>query len=148
MAEKKAQKGSKVKIEYTGKLDDGTVFDTTEGRNAFEFEIGAGQVLPDFEKQVIGMKAGDTKKIKLSAEQAYGAVNEKLVKEIPRELLNTNNVEPKPGMKLKVEPRDNPGMARVATITKVDDKTVTIDLNHPLAGKALNFEIKLVELLN
>ena len=69
-----------------------------------------------------------------------------LIKDIPKQLMNTGGIEPKAGMKLKVEPKENPELARIATITKVTDTTVTIDLNHPLAGKTLNFEIKLVAL--
>lgn len=149
MAEKqkpRAKDGSKVKIEYTGTLEDGTVFDTTKGRQAFEFTIGSQQVLPAFEKQITGMAVGDKKKISLKAEEAYGPVNDKLVKEVPKEFLNTQGMEPKPGMKLKVEPKENPDLARIATITKVTDKTVTIDLNHPLAGKKLIFEVALISL--
>jgi len=141
-----AEEGSTVKLEYTGTLEDGTVFDTTNGREPFEFKIGAQQVLPVFESQIVGMAVGDKKKIKIKAEDAYGPVNAMLIKEVPKQLLNTNGVEPKEGMKLKVEPKENPQLARIATITKVTDTAVTIDLNHPLAGKNLTFEVNVVAL--
>ena len=143
---KLAKKGDTAVVHYTGKFEDGTVFDTTQGRDPFEFKIGAQQVLPVFESQIVGMAVGDKKKIKIKAEDGYGPVNAMLIKEVPKQLLNTNGVEPKEGMKLKVEPKENPQLARIATITKVTDTSVTIDLNHPLAGKNLTFEVNVVAL--
>ena len=136
------KKGDKVKIEYEGKLDDGTVFDSSEKHgHPFEFEAGAGQVIPGFDKAVDGMKKGEEKEVKIESKDAYGEPNPELVKKIPRDQLPKDK-EIKPGMILGVGLPT--GQQIPAKITDVDDKEVTIDMNHPLAGKNLNFKIKVV----
>ena len=136
--------GSKVKVEYTGTLDDGTVFDSSEkSGKPLEFEIGAKMVIPGFENAIVDMKKGDEKEIKLKSSEAYGDPNPQLVKEIPRDKLPAEP-EPKEGMFLAVGLPN--GMQVPAKITKVDKEKLTIDLNHQLAGKNLNFKIKLVEI--
>lgn len=137
------KKGDKVKVEYTGTLEDGKVFDSSERvGKPLEFEIGAGQIIPGFEKAVMEMKKGDEKEIKLKPEEAYGAPNPQLVKKVPKEQLPPGQ-EPKPGMILLIKLPT--GQQVPARITEVTDKDVSIDLNHPLAGKTLNFKIKLVD---
>lgn len=138
------KKGDKVKVEYTGTLDDGSVFDSSEKHGKpLEFEIGAGMIIPGFEKAVMEMKKGEEKEIKLTSSEAYGDPNPDLVKKIPKEQLPKDK-EPAPGMILII---NLPNSQQVpARITEVSDKEVTIDLNHPLAGKNLNFKIKLVEI--
>jgi len=139
------KEGDKVKIEYEGKLDDGTVFDSSEKHGKpLEFQVGSKKVIPGFEKAIIGMKKGEEKEIKLEPAEAYGDQNPQLIKKIPRDKLPTDK-EIKPGMMLSVGLPT--GQQIPARITEVNDKEVTIDLNHPLAGKNLNFKIKLVDIM-
>ena len=136
------KKGSKVKVEYTGTLDDGTVFDTSEKHGKpLEFEVGANQIIPGFEKAIVEMKKGEEKKIKLSPKEAYGDNNPELVKKIPRDKLPKEEL--KPGMMLLMGLPD--GQQMPVKIIEVGEKEVTLDLNHPLAGKTLNFKIKVVD---
>lgn len=138
------KKGNKIKVEYTGTLDDGSVFDSSEKHGApLEFEVGSGQIIIGFENAVIGMKKGDEKKIKLKPSEAYGEANPQLVKQVPKAQLPQTE-ELKTGMILGVKLPN--GMQVPARITKITDETVTIDFNHPLAGKTLNFKIKVVDI--
>ena len=133
--------GDKVKVEYKGTLDDGTVFDSSEKHGEpLEFEIGAGQIIPRFEDAVLGMENGDEKEFKLEHSEAYGDRNPQLVQKIPRDQLPK---EVEPGMVLVV---GLPNRAQIPVkVTEVTDGWVTIDLNHPLAGENLNFKIKIVD---
>lgn len=135
------KKGDKVKIEYTGKLADGTVFDTSDGKAPLTFEVGAKQVIPGFDKNVEGMKKDEENAFTLSIDEAYGPVRAELVQEIPRDKL-PKDPEPKEGMMLMMQ--SPTGQQIPARITKVADDKVTIDINHPLAGKELTFEVKVV----
>lgn len=137
------KKGSKVKVDYTGKLEDGTVFDTSEGKKPLEFEVGAGQIIKGFDDALIGMKKGEEKEIKLKPADAYGEHKPELMKKVPKEHL-PKDPEPKAGMMLVLSTPD--GRKFPAKIAEVDGKEVTIDLNHPLAGKTLNFKIKVVDI--
>lgn len=134
--------GDKVKIEYKGTLKDGTVFDSSEKQGKpLEFEIGAQQVIQGFEDAIKTMKQGEEKKITLEPKDAYGEHDERLIKSIPRDQLPKDQ-EPKEGMVLLVT---LPNKQQIpAVITKVENDNVTIDINHPLAGKTLNFDLKLV----
>ncbi len=138
--------GDKVKLEYKGTLEDGTVFDCSETHGApLEFEMGAGQVIPGFEDAVKGMEKGEEKTFSLEPADAYGEHNPELIKDVPRDQIPAEQ-EPEPGMMLITE---LPNGARLpAVITEVTEDTVTIDLNHPLAGKVLTFEIKIVDVNN
>ncbi len=137
------KKGDKIKVEYTGTLDDGSVFDSSEKHGApLEFEVGSGQIISGFENAVIGMKKGDEKKIKLSPSEAYGDANPQLIKQVPKAQLP--KAELKIGMILGVKLSN--GAQVPARITEVTDEIVTIDFNHPLAGKTLHFAIKVVEI--
>ena len=136
------KKGDKVKVDYTGTLDDGTVFDTSEGKQPIEFEVGAGMVIPGFDNAVVGMKKGEEKEVKIEPKDGYGERNDQLLKKIPREQL-PKGPEPKAGMMVGLSTPQ--GQQIPAKITEVTDKEVTIDLNHPLSGKTLNFKIKVVE---
>ncbi len=135
----KIKKGDKVKVEYTGKLKDGTVFDTSEGKAPLSFEIGAKQVIPGFEKAIEGMKVGEDKEFTLSVEEGYGPIKAELQQEIPRDKL-PEKPEPKQGMMLLMKAPT--GQQIPARIVKVADGKVTIDINHPLAGKELTFTVK------
>jgi len=141
-----AKKGDKVTLEYTGTLDDGTVFDSSEKhKNPLKFEVGSGQVIPGFDKAVTGMKKGEEKKFTLQPSEAYGDRNPKLTQIVPRSQLPKGH-EPKKGMMLAVGTPD--GRQIPATITEVTADNVTLDMNHPLAGKALTFKIKVVGISN
>jgi FKBP-type peptidyl-prolyl cis-trans isomerase 2 len=138
-------KGSKVKVDYEGTFDDGSVFDSsTHGDHShpLEFEAGSGQVIKGFDDAVIGMEKGQEKTIKLKPEQAYGYVNAQMVQKIPREKVPKDQ-DIKAGMMVALGTPD--GHQIPARITEVTDEFITIDLNHPLAGKNLNFKIKVVE---
>lgn len=134
------EKGNKVKVHYTGKLEDGTVFDSSEGKEPLEFEVGSGKVIKGFEEALVGMEKGEEKEITLPPEQAYGDVNPQLVQKIPRDKIPEGN-DPQPGMFLALKTPD--GKQIPAKITEVTDQEVTIDINPPLAGKTLNFKLKI-----
>ena len=135
--------GDKVTVEYEGKLDSGEVFDSTEkSGKPLIFVIGARQVIPGFEKQVKGMKKGDEKEFKLKSEDAYGEKKEEMMKKVPKSSLPEGQ-EPQKGMMLALKSQD--GRQFPARITEVDKESITIDLNHPLAGQNLNFKVKIVE---
>ncbi len=137
------KKGDKIKVDYTGTLDDGTVFDSSEGKQPLEFEVGAGNIIKGFDSAVIGMEKGEEKEIKIPPAEAYGDSNPELIKKFPRDKLPSDK-EPKQGMMLVLGTPD--GKKIPAKIAEVNEKEVTLDLNHPLAGKALNFKIKIVEI--
>lgn len=136
------QKGDKVKIEYTGTFDDGTVFDSSEKHGQpLEFEAGSGKVIKGFDHAVMGMEKGEEKEIKIQPEDGYGPVNPQLIQKVPREQLPKEQ-EPQVGMMLMVGLPS--GDQIPATIIELSDADVTLDLNHPMAGKVLNFNLKLV----
>jgi len=141
MTEEIVKKGDKVKIEYTGKLEDGNVFDTSEGKDPLCFEVGSGQVIPGFDKAVDGMKKDEEKTFEIKSDDAYGPVRAELTQELPRDKL-PKDPEPKEGMMLVMKAPD--GRQVPAKIVKVSDDKVTIDVNHPLAGKNLTFTVKVV----
>ncbi len=136
------KKGSKIKIHYTGKLDSGQVFDSSEGREPLEFEAGSGKVIKGFDAAVLGMKKGEEKEVKLTPEDAYGPRNEELKQKIPRDKINIPG-EIKPGMTLAVTSPD--GQQFPVRVADVDGDDIVVDLNHPLAGQNLNFSIKVVD---
>jgi|TARA_Y100000310_G_scaffold262381_1_gene272017 FKBP-type peptidyl-prolyl cis-trans isomerase 2 len=138
------KKGDKIKVNYTGTLDDGTVFDTSDGKAPLEFEAGSGNVIKGFDEAVIGMEKGEEKNVKIEAKDAYGDYNPELKKKIPRDQLPQDQ-EPKPGMMLLVKAPN--GQQFPVKIAEVTDKEITMDLNPPLAGKNLNFKIKVEEVL-
>ncbi|MFH1399753.1 MAG: peptidylprolyl isomerase [Candidatus Woesearchaeota archaeon] len=138
--------GDKIKVDYEGTFDDGTVFDSsTHGDHShpLEFEVGAKQVIPGFENAVLGMKKGEEKTFKLQPAEAYGDINAQLVRQIPRDKIPIDQ-EPKPGMMLIMQLPN--GAQAPVKIAAVDDQSITLDLNHPLAGKVLNFKIKIVDI--
>lgn len=136
------KKGDKIKVEYKGTLDDGTVFDASENHgHPLEFEVGSGQIIKGFDDAVIGMEEGEEKEIKLEPKDAYGENNPELIRKFPRNQLPPEP-EPQPGMMLAVSLPN--GSQVPAKIIEVSDSEVTIDLNHPLVGKTLNFKIKVV----
>jgi peptidylprolyl isomerase len=139
----KAKSGDTVKVHYTGKLEDGNVFDTSRERQPLEFTIGSGNVMPGIEKGVIGMEIGDTKAIEIPAEEAFGVRREELVVEVKKNEF-PNYVTPTVGQKLQIQQQDNDPI--IVIITDVNDDTVTLDANHPLAGYTLFFDVELLEI--
>jgi len=139
----KAESGNTVKVHYTGKLDDGAVFDSSEGREPLEFSLGKQQVIPGFENAVIGMATGEKKTITIPSDEAYGAHRPDLVVDVQKDQVPPD-ITPEPGLQLQLRQQD--GTAINVTITDVSDATITLDANHPLAGQDLTFEIELVEI--
>jgi FKBP-type peptidyl-prolyl cis-trans isomerase 2 len=140
---KKASEGSTVKIDYVGSFDDGKVFDSSiKHGQPIEFVVGSGQVIPGFDKAVRGMGVGEEKVVKIEAKDAYGERKDELVKIITRDKLPKEK-EPVVGMMIVLGMAN--GVEIPAIITKVNGDMVTIDLNHPLAGKNLTFKLKLIE---
>jgi FKBP-type peptidyl-prolyl cis-trans isomerase 2 len=136
------QKGNKIKIDYVGTLEDGTEFDNSEKHGApLEFEVGSGMVIKGFDEAVMGMKEGEEKEFTLQPDQAYGPVNPDMMKDVPKSNLPPEQ-EPKPGMVLLMSLPN--GQQMPVRITKVDEENVSLDMNHPLAGKVLKFKIKIV----
>jgi len=139
----KVKDGNTVKVHYTGTLKDGSIFDSSVEREPLEFKLGEGQLIPGFEKAVIGMEEGDKTKVEIPVDEAYGAAREELIINVPKDQL-PEDVQPEVGMQLQVnQPDGQPVPVRVAEIS---DEELTLDANHPLAGKDLAFEIELVEI--
>jgi peptidylprolyl isomerase len=138
-----AKAGDTVKIHYTGTLDDGSEFDSSSGRDPLEFTVGSGQVIPGFDKAVEGMAVGDQKKVRIEAEDAYGEPSDQMIQEVPKSAL-PDDLEPREGMGLQARGQD--GRVINLTVTEVGDETITVDGNHPLAGKPLTFDIELVSI--
>lgn len=132
-----------MKVDYTLKLSDGTVYDTSVGKTPFEFTLGQNQVVVGFEKAVTGMKVGESKTVTIPAAEAYGAYNPQLVRVVQESQL-PQGTEPQVGQQLQGTNAD--GTTTVFTITKIDSTGITLDANSPLAGKDLTFEIKLLEI--
>jgi len=139
-----AKKGDTVKVHYTGKLDDGTVFDSSVERDPLEFRIGEGQVLPGFEQAIEGMNPGQSRSVNIPADQAYGPYREEMVLEIEKDRFPPD-LDPQVGQQLRVRQPDNSTVP--VRVTEVSEATVTLDANHPLAGKDLTFEIELIEIV-
>jgi peptidylprolyl isomerase len=138
-----AKTGDTVKVHYTGRLDDDTVFDTSRGKTPLQFTIGEGNLIEGFEKGLIGMEVGEKKNLVIPPEEAYGQNDEKLTTKVSRSHL-PDSVQPAIGMQLQVKQKD--GSIFVVWITGMDEETVTLDANHPLAGKTLNFDVELTDI--
>lgn len=140
-----AKSGDTVRIHYTGKLDDGTQFDSSSGRDPLEFALGSGQVIPGFDAAVEGMAIGDSKSVAINPDQAYGQRHDQLVQEVPKSTL-PDDMEATVGMQLQGQSPE--GDVSHFVVTAVTDESITVDANHPLAGFILNFEIELVEIVS
>ena len=138
-----AQSGDTVRVHYTGRLESGEVFDSSEGGEPLEFQVGAQQVIPGFEEGVRGMSVGDKKTIEVAADDAYGERVEQLVSRVPRAGINLGGTRPEAGMNLIMHVAD--GQEIPVQITEVTDTHVTLDANHPLAGEKLIFDVERVE---
>lgn len=136
-----AKQGDTVQIHYTGRLDDGSVFDSSEGRDPLSFTLGEGQVIPGFESAVEGMAQGDRRTTTIAADKAYGARQEELVLTVPRGQL-PDDLTPEVGQQLRMQTAD--GQSFVVQVVEAADDAIRVDANHPLAGQDLTFEIELV----
>ncbi len=149
---KQAEKGDKVKIRFTGKLDDGTVVDASEDCSCesceceddrLEFTIGEEEVIPGLEEAVIGMRPGETKTVRIVSDQAYGPYDEEMVMQVERSEF-PEDIQPEVGQMLELT--DDEGEAFVVTVAEVSDESVTLDANHPLAGQDITYDLELVEI--
>lgn len=138
-----AKNGDTVKVHYTGKLNDGTSFDSSLNREPLEFTIGEGKLLKKFEDSVIGMAEGDKKDISIPAAEGYGTRREELVGNIPLSQLPPD-ITPETGMQLQLQTPE--GHPLIITITDIAEDHITVDGNHRLAGHDLNFELQLMEI--
>lgn len=136
-----ASDGNTVQIHYTGKLTDGTVFDSSEGRDPLEFQIGGNTIIPTLETAVVGMAVGETATVEIAAADAYGPHQPEAVQTVERSMI-ADGVDVAVGSQLQATAPG--GEEFVLTVTAVDEKTVTLDGNHPLAGQDLVFDIELV----
>jgi peptidylprolyl isomerase len=136
-----AKAGDKVKVHYTGKLEDGTVFDSSKDREPLEFNLGGGNVIPGFENGILGMEVGESKTLTIAPDQAYGQPNPDLVATVERKQF-PDNIKPEVGLQLQMSQPN--GQPLNVTITNIKGDSITLDANHPLAGKTLVFDIELV----
>ena len=136
-----AKAGDTVQVHYTGKLDDGQVFDSSEGNDALEFTIGAGNMIEGFDAAVRGMSVGESRQVRIPAEQAYGPRIDDMVLSVGREQF-PKGMTPEIGQVLELVTEE--GERAQLVVTAFDDTHVTLDANHPLAGQALTFDIRLV----
>ena len=137
------KKGNTIKVHYTGKLEDGTVFDSSEGREPLEFEVGAGRMIKGFDQGVEGMNLNEEKTITIEAAEAYGDIREDLIIDVPKAQLPPD-IKPEVGMELVSQQPD--GQQIVVTVKEVKPEAIVIDANHKLAGKDLIFDVKVVEI--
>lgn len=137
-----AKQGDTVKVHYTGRLEDGVVFDSSADRDPLEFTIGSGQIITGFETAVVGMEPGDSVTATVSPTEGYGDHRPDLVIDVPRDRL-PGDLEPELGTRLQSETEE--GEVIVFTIIGTTESEVKLDANHPLAGKTLEFDIELVE---
>jgi FKBP-type peptidyl-prolyl cis-trans isomerase 2 len=135
------KEGSKVKVHYTGRFEDNNVFDSSEGREPIEFTVGEGMLIPGFEQGVMGLQTGDKKTVELEPENAYGEVREELINQVPLDRLPEGVQE---GQMLEAQTEAGP---IPVLVTEITDTTVTVDANHPLAGKKLIFDLEIVEIV-
>lgn len=138
-----AKSGDTVQVHYTGKLEDGSVFDSSRERDPLEFQLGAGNMIPGFEKAVQGMEVGDSKTVDIPSNEAYGDHNSEMMLEVPRQDV-PEDINPEEGQQLAVKRQDGSSMPVV--VAQVTEEKVVLDANHPLAGKDLTFDIELMSI--
>jgi peptidylprolyl isomerase len=137
------KQGDTIQVNYTGKLPDGTIFDSSVGRHPLQFTLGKGQLIAGFEKAVIGMAAGDKKTVVVPVAEAYGPRQQSAVVEVERKGF-PGNFEPQIGQRLELTQEDDSTI--LVTVAGLTDTHITLDANHPLAGKDLTFEIELLSI--
>jgi peptidylprolyl isomerase len=140
---REVRNGDTIKVHYRGRLDDGTVFDSSEGREPLEFEVGSGMVIPGFDAGVLGMAVGQKKTVTIPVDDAYGPVQEEMFMEFPLDRF-PEDMKPEVGMSLNMS--NGSGQAIPVVIAEVMDEVVILDANHPLAGEDLTFDLELVDI--
>ncbi|NIA23759.1 MAG: peptidylprolyl isomerase [Proteobacteria bacterium] len=141
---KEAKEGNTVKVNYTGKLDNGMIFDSSKGKEPLKFTIGEHHVIPGFEDAIVGMHEGENKTIHIKADDAYGKHHKELVIEVEK-IRIPKDIDVKLGQQLQINSEN--GEVTNVVVAAVNDTTVTLDANHPLAGKDLNFDIELAKIV-
>jgi peptidylprolyl isomerase len=136
-----AKNGDVVALHYTGRLSDGTIFDTSEGGTPLSFTLGSGQVIPGFEEAALGMEEGDTKTVTIPEEKAYGSYDAEKVINFPADRI-PQDIQPEVGMQLRLQGQD--GQPVIVRVTEITEEHVRLDANPPLAGKELTFDLELV----
>lgn len=132
-----------MRVHYTGRLNDGEIFDSSSGREPLEFTLGEGQVIPGFEEAIEGMAPGEEKTVTIPAEEAYGQRRDEMTLVVERSQL-PEEITPEVGQQLQMSQGEQVFLVRIADVA---DETVTLDANHPLAGEDLTFDLKLVEIV-
>ena len=135
--------GDTVKVHYKGTLADGTTFDSSEGRDPLEFQVGSGQIIPGLDKAIPGMEVGDKKTVNVPCDEAYGPVDPQMRQAVPREGI-PDDIPLDLGTRLQMQTQQ--GQVTPVTVVEVTDEQVTLDANHPLAGQDLTFAIELVHI--
>lgn len=135
------QQGDTIRVHYTGKLNDGTVFDSSVGSDPLEFKVGSGQLIPGFEKAVVGLTVGDRTTALIPSDEAYGEHRPDGIIQVPRDRI-PEEIQPEVGQQLQMQTHD--GRPVPVRVIEVDEQAVTVDANHPLAGKDLTFDIEVV----
>lgn len=135
------KQGDTVRVHYTGKLNDGTVFDSSVGGDPLEFTVGSGQLIPGFEKAVAGLAVGERTTALIPSDEAYGPHRDEGIIEVPRGNIPAE-IKPEVGQQLQMQTHD--GRPVPVVVVSVDDANITVDANHPLAGKDLTFDIEIV----
>ncbi|SRR6056297_1161956 len=133
--------GDTVRIHYTGTLSDGSVFDSSEGRDPLEFTVGSGQIIPGLDKALPEMEVGEKKRVEVASDEAYGPVQDEAKQAVPRSEI-PEDIPLEVGLQLQA--RNENGEVMPLTVVELSDEAVVLDANHPLAGKDLTFDIELV----
>lgn len=139
-----AEAGNKVKVHYTGTFDDGDVFDSSRSAQPLEFELGAGQVIPGFDQAIHGMAVGETKQVRIPEADAYGPYNPEMMFTTDQSQF-AEGVTPQVGQQFQAETPD--GQPMMLVVKEVNEEGIVMDANHPMAGKDLNFDLELIEIL-
>lgn len=135
--------GNKIKVHYTGTLDNGEVFDSSREAQPLEFEVGAGQVIPGFDQAVVGMQVGESKQVRIPEEEAYGPYNDNMVFDADPSQFE-EGLSPQVGQQFQTQMQD--GTPLLLTVKSIEDGKIMLDANHPMAGKALTFDLEVVEI--
>ena len=139
-----AKPGDKVRLHYTGTLEDGTTFDSSSGRAPLEFTVGSGEIIPGLDREIPGMAVGDRKQVTIQPADAYGDADPARQQVVPRDQIPAH-IPTDPGTQLELQTPD--GQAVQVVVAERTETEVTLDANHPLAGKALVFDVELVEIV-
>lgn len=138
------KQGDTVRVHYHGRLDNGTTFDSSEGRQPLEFTVGAGMVIAGFDNGVLNMKVGEKKSVHIPVHEAYGPKNQEMVLDFPKSNIPAD-MKPEIGQELQMSNAE--GQVFQVKVVGINDEFITLDANHPLAGEPLNFDIELVEIV-